>query len=101
MRTLINVSLPGAGCVYYILSLRFPETFPSGINTLFACAALAFFFGFIISLRDVVSGKEDGVLQIDTSNDEKDIFRLVYNEDPETLKDRKQVVFKVEHTKLD
>lgn len=101
MRTLINVSLPGAGCVYYILSLEFPEIFPYGTQALFAVAALTFFLGFIISLRDVVSDKEDGVLQIDTSDEEKDIYRLVYNEDPETLKDRKQVIFKIEHTKLD
>ena len=100
MRTLVNVSLPGAGCVYYILSLRFPEIFPDGTQALFVCTACTFFFGFFLAWRDV-GKEEDGVLQIDTSDEEKDIFRLVYNEDPETLKDKKQVVFKVEHTKLE
>lgn len=100
LKSLIQIPMPAVACLYYILSERFPEVFPDGINVLFVCTALIFFFGTLLGISGLYY-KGDGTLQIDTSDEEKDIYRLVYNEDPETLKDRELVVFTVEHTKLE
>lgn len=96
----ITIPIPWAACLYYILSLEFPDTFPNGIQVLFAAMFLISFLGMLLAISSKLY-EGDGTLQIDETGEDKDIYRFVFQEDPSDLTDRKFVVLKVRKTKLE
>ena len=90
----ITIPIPWAACLYYILSLEFPDMFPNGIQVLFGFTALISFFGLLIGISSHLY-EGDGTLQIDESGEDKEVYRFVFQEDPHTFTSKKLVVLKI------
>lgn len=57
---------------------------------------LGFIAGFIVAYGITYKGDIIGTIQIDTSSKDADIYRLVWEEDPEKLKNEKYTVFRID-----
>lgn len=100
MKRIVTIGLPGASIVYYGLSKLRPDLFPYASEAILLSMAFIFVVGIILGLIEL-NRKYDGVFQIDTSNDERDIYRLIYNEDPSEIVNKESVTFRVEKTRLE
>ena len=98
------IVISGAVLLCYILSdfEQFAFMKPYMETTMLVALLVIFIVGWIKGIMDLHLHREtDGVIQIDTSSDEKDIYRLVYNDDPAKMIGQDFVTFKVEKTRLD
>lgn len=99
-RNLTQYVIPGLGTLYFTLSGIWG--FPYGEEVVGTLAAVGIFLGVVLGLSnrsyEVSGAKYDGVIQVDDTDD-KTIFDLVLEEDPDALKSMDEIVFKVDHTK--
>lgn len=63
---------------------------------IFGWLILGFITGFIVAYEITYKGDIIGTIQIDTSDKDADIYRLVWEEDPEKLKNEKYTVFRID-----
>ena len=84
--------LPALGTLYFALSTIWG--LPYGEQVVGTVTALDAFLGVILGLSSVKYAG-DGVLQIDTSNPEKDLYRLDIHTPLEELPNKKTVTLKV------
>lgn len=85
--------LPGLGTLYFALSQIWG--LPYGEQIVGTIAAVDTFLGLILGLSQA-KYEGDGTLQIDTSDPEKDIYRLALDTPVEDLSSKKSIMLKVD-----
>ena len=90
--------LPGLATLYFTIATIWG--LPHIEQILGTIAAVTVFIGVLLGISTntyIKSGADtDGILQIDSSNAEKDIYRLQLNSDLEKLAEKVKVTFKVD-----
>jgi hypothetical protein len=90
--------LPASGTLYFALAAIWG--LPYGEQIVGTISALTIFLGVILGISSnsyIKSGADtDGTLQIDTSNPQKDIYRMQFNGNVENLGNKKRVIFTVD-----
>jgi len=84
--------LPALGTLYFTLCSIWG--FPNGEQVLGTITALDLFLGGLLGISKY-NYQGDGTMIVDTSDPEKDIYRMELNDPLETLGDKSQVTFKV------
>ena len=94
----VRFGLPGLGALYFSLAQIWG--LPAGEQVLGTITSLALFFGVLlgISSRQYKASDErtDGSLIVDTSNPEKDVYRLDLTTQLDDLPGKDEIVLKVE-----
>lgn len=85
--------LPACGTLYFALSKIWG--LPFGEEVVGTISAIDIFLGALLGISSM-NYTGDGTLQIDTSDPEKDKYRLVYGNDLDTLAGKDTVTFKVD-----
>lgn len=99
LKWVAQILLPAIGTLYFALAGIWG--LPYGEQVVGTVTAVDAFLGILLGLSSA-KYNGDGTLQIDTTNPEKDIYRLELHDDPEKLAEKKQVVFKTDtDAKLD
>lgn len=98
LKWVAQILLPACGTLYFALAKVWG--LPYAAEVVGTIAAVDTFLGAILGLSSAGYSGE-GTLQIDTSDPEKDTYRLVYNDNLETLADQKLVTFKIDKTKIE
>lgn len=88
--------LPALGTLYFALSGIWG--FPYGEEVMGTIVAIDTFLGVILGISSA-HYKGDGILEVDTSDENKDIYRFVVKEPIETLKDKSHILLKVDTAK--
>lgn len=95
---LIRYGLPGAGTLYFTLAQIWG--LPAGEQVVGTITAIALFLGVVLgaSARQYQNSDErlDGALVVDTSDPEKDIYRLDLMTELEDLPGKNEIVLKVQ-----
>lgn len=90
--------LPGTATLYFTIASIWG--LPYTEEVVGTIAAVTIFLGVLLGISTntyIKSGADtDGILQIDSSNAEKDIYRLQLNSDLEKLAEKAKVTFKVD-----
>lgn len=93
--------LPMSAAVYFLIALMFNTPYSQQITAIRILLVIMLLLGFILRISKasyIKSGAgTDGILQIDSSNPEKDIYRLVLNDQVADLSKKKTVTFKVDN----
>lgn len=93
--------LPMSAAVYFLIALGFDTPCPQQVIALKIFLTIMLLLGAILRTSKasyIKSGAgTDGILQIDSSNPEKDIYRLVLNDEVADLSKKKTVTFKVDN----
>lgn len=90
--------LPALGTFYFALATIWG--LPYGEQVVGTITAADAFLGMLLGLSTASYKKldhSDGVMVVDTTDPSKDIYRMELNSDPETLKDKTEVTFKVDN----
>lgn len=90
--------LPALGTLYFALAGIWG--FPYGEEVVGTITAIDTFLGVILGVS-AATYKGDGVIQVDTSAEDKDIYRLVLNQPIENLPEKSSVILKVDSSKED
>lgn len=88
--------LPALGTLYFALAAIWG--FPYGEEVVGTITAIDTFLGVILGISSATY-KGDGVIQVDTSAEDKDIYRLVLNQPIENLPEKSSVILKVDPSK--
>lgn len=94
--------LPALGTLYFTLSSIWG--LPYGKQVVGTISAIDTFIGILIGISTSTYNKngKDGVIEIDSSNPDKDIYRLSVNGPMENLKYQKSIVLNIDpNAKLD
>lgn len=94
--------LPALGTLYFTLSSIWG--LPYSEQVVGTISSLETFIGILIGISTSTYNKngKDGVIEIDSSNPDKDIYRLSVNEPMENLKYKKSIVLNIDpNAKLD
>jgi hypothetical protein len=98
LKLFVAYILPASGTFYFTLTSIWG--LPYGQETLGTISALTIFLNVILAISSSAyksSGADThGTLQIDTSDPNKDIYRLQVKDDVSTLADKNRVVFAVD-----
>ena len=89
--------LPALGTLYFTISSIWG--LPYGEQVLGTITAIDLFLGAILGLSSS-KYEGDGTMIVDTSNPDRDIYRMELSNPVETLSDKDSVVFKVVHGEL-
>ena len=89
--------LPALGTLYFTVSSIWG--LPYGEQILGTITAIDLFLGAILGLSSS-KYEGDGTMIVDTSNPDRDIYRMELSNPVETLSDKDSVVFKVVHGEL-
>lgn len=93
--------LPVSAAVYFLISLAYDTPCSQQIVAMKITLTIMLVLGAILraSKRSYIKlgAGTDGILQIDSSNPEKDIYRLVLNDEIADLSKKKTVTFKVDN----
>lgn len=90
--------LPGLGTLYFTLSGIWG--LPYGEQVVGTFTALDVFLGVLLGISSK-NYKGDGVMIIDTSDPDRDIYRMELNDPLDDLGSKSEVTFKVEHRELE
>lgn len=85
--------LPALGTLYFALAGIWG--FPYGEEVVGTIVAIDTFLGVILGISSATY-KGDGILQVDTSDDAKDVYRFVVNEPLENLQGKDHILLKVD-----
>lgn len=85
--------LPALGTLYFALAGIWG--FPYGEEVVGTIVAIDTFLGVILGISSATY-KGDGILQVDTSDDTKDVYRFVVNEPLENLQGKDHILLKVD-----
>lgn len=96
LKWITMVVLPGIGTLYFALASIWG--FPYAEQVVGTIAALTTFLGFLlgISTKSYQDHGADGALLIDTSNPEKDVYRIELGNNFDVWGDQKTVTLKVD-----
>ncbi len=98
LRALSQYILPGVGALYYSLSLIWGLGF--GEQVLATTTALGVFVGVVMGISnksyEESGDRYDGSLVVDSSNPEKDIFSFEVDSPLDQMRDKTELVLKVE-----
>lgn len=87
--------LPGLGTLYFALSNIWG--LPNGEQVVGTITAVDAFIGMLLGISSS-NYDGDGTMVIDTSNPDRDIYRMELANPVETLADKESVTFKVSHS---
>lgn len=90
--------LPGLGTLYFTLSGIWG--LPYGEQVVGTFTALDVFLGVLLGITSR-NYEGDGTMIIDTSNPDRDIYRMELNDPLDDLSSKSEVIFKVEHRELE
>lgn len=94
LKWIAQIFLPAAGTLYFALAKVWG--LPYAAEVVGTIAAVDAFLGAVLGLSSA-SYKGEGTLQIDTSDPEKDVYRLVYSGNLEELAGKDKVTFAVDN----
>lgn len=89
--------LPASGTLYFALSAIWG--LPYGEQIVGTITAIDAFLGVLLGISTSAYKKEDhtdGVMVVDTSDPQKDVYRMELNSEPEVLATKSAVTFKVD-----
>lgn len=93
LKWIAQILLPAAATLYFALAKVWG--LPYATEVVGTIAAVDTFLGAVLGLSSA-SYTGEGTLQIDTSDPEKDLYRLVYDGDVNELTDKEKVTFKID-----
>lgn len=95
LKWIAQIVLPALGTLYFALSTIWG--LPYGEQIIGTITAVDTFLGALLGISTSQYRKTDGdgVLVIDESNPDKDVWRLEFNDDLDKLKDKTHVTFRV------
>ena len=92
VKWIAQILLPGIGTLWFTISSIWG--FPFGEQILGTITALDLFLGGLLGLSSN-SYNGDGTMVIDKSDPQKDIYRMEFNDDLDSLSDKESVTFKI------
>ena len=95
LKWVAQIVLPAAGTLYFALSTIWG--LPYGEQVVGTLTAIDAFLGALLGVS-IAKYEGDGVLRVDTSNAEKDIYRFDLNMPLDEVKTKKQLSIKVDPT---
>lgn len=99
LKWIAQVVLPGLGTLYFALAGIWG--FPYGEQIVGTITAIDTFLGLLlgISTNNYKKAGADGIMHVDATNPEKDVYSLELNDDPAKLAEKKTITFRVDSFK--
>ena len=95
LKKIAQYVLPALGTLYFALAGIWG--LPYGEQIVGTITAIDTFLGVLLGISET-QYNGDGMMLIDTSNPDKDVYRMELNDDISELSSKKQVTFKVIHS---